>query len=76
MAKLRPSYSHITIMPYQRDVDSDGIIMPYHLFKIVFSMGTKEQLAVKNRSIVIKRCSKTIMLQSGICRRTINHKNK
>ena len=46
VAKLVTSWSqNSTIIPYNIDTDSDGNIMPNHIFRILFPRMTEEQLA-------------------------------
>ena len=64
-------------MPYQIDTDSDGNIIPIHVFRILFPKAIKEQLVdTKNRIIALKTYNKTIIPQLGICNVMINNKNK
>ena len=55
LAKLKAHSSPSGLIgSYKVDTGSDGSIMPYHLFKILFPMALKEQLvAIKNRSIML-----------------------
>ena len=43
-------------VPYKVDTGSDGNIMPFHIYKMVFPKATKEQLlATRNTNIQVKK---------------------
>ena len=65
-SKTSASQSNIMV-PYKIDIDSNGNIMPIHMYKKLFPSITNEQLATaKNKNFLLKTYNKT----------TITHMNK
>ena len=76
-ANLKTSSNKAITVPYKGDAGSDGSIMPLCVFKKLFPRARKEQLAGKrNTNIKLKMCNWTTIIQLGICKVKIEHKNK
>ena len=64
-------------VPYKIDAESNGNIIPLHIFKKLFSWVTIEWLTqTVNKHMLLKTYNKTTITQLGTCRVIIEHKNK
>ena len=61
---------------YKIDTDSNGNIMPLHMYKKLFPNIRNEQLAkTKNKNVLLKAYNKTTITQLGVCTVIVEHKN-
>ena len=63
-------------VPYKIDTRSDGNILPWHIFKKLFSRGSEAEIKKTiKRQIKLKTYNKTVIIQLGTCMVTINYRD-